>query len=128
MKRKLLLGSALGALVLAALAPWSASRAQDVSLRVNTPHFAIRIGAPHFPVYQPVPVYQPAPVYYPQPVYAPPPVIYAPPPVVYAPPRYYGPPAYVVGYRGYPHRWQHGQWQNDRQWQNNRRWDGYGWR
>ncbi len=65
MKRKFLIGASFSALVLAAMAPWSASQANGVSVRVSTPEFGIRIGAPHFPhpVFQPVPVYRPVPVY-----------------------------------------------------------------
>jgi hypothetical protein len=87
MKRKILLGASCGALVVAALAPWSASQASNVSVGVSTPEFGIRIGAPYLPpVFAPVP--QPVPVYYPRPYgYVPPPVVvYAPPPRVYGPP------------------------------------------
>jgi hypothetical protein len=111
MKRKLWFGASFGALVLAAMAPWSASQANGVSIRVNTPEFGIRIGAPHFPraAYQPAPVYQPVPVHYPR-LYG-----YAPPPVVYTPPpRYFAPPHFVGGYRGRDHHRNH--WQN-RHWQ-----------
>lgn len=76
--------------------------AQNVSIRVDTPEFGIRIGHPGFrppPVYvAPPPVFIPPPpvVYYPAPrvIYTPPPrVIYAPPPpVVYYPYPYYGRP------------------------------------
>lgn len=107
MERKFWIGASLGALVLAAtLAPWSASKANGVSVRVNTPHIGIRIGAPH-PAYYP-PVYAPAP-------------IYAPPPVVYAPPRYIPPPRVVYGYPyyrtgGYYHRhhWNRHHWDRHR--------------
>jgi len=111
MKRKFWIAASFSALFVAAMAPWSASQANGVSIRVSTPEFGFRIGGPVFgppvyappiyapPVYAP-PIYQPAPVYYPAPVYRP--RYYAPPPVVYvAPPRYYGPPRYVGGYRGY---------------------------
>ena len=112
MKRKFWIGAAFSALTLAAMAPWSASQANGVSIGISTPEFGIRIGAPHFPhpvlhpvpVYQPLPVYRPAPVYYPRVRYAPPPVIYV------APPRWgYG----YGGYRGHGHyrpHWQH--WQH----------------
>lgn len=103
MKRKFWIAASFSALVVAAMAPWSASQANGVSIRVSTPEFGFRIGGPVFgpPVYAP-PIYQPAPVYYPAPVPVYRPRYYAPPPVVYvAPPRYYGPPRYVGGYRGY---------------------------
>lgn len=91
MKRKFLVGASFSALVIAAMAPWSASQANGVSIRVNTPEFGIRIGAPHFPppVYLPVPVFQPR-------HYG-----YAPPPVVYTPPPVYGYPYQYAGGRGY---------------------------
>ena len=109
MKRKFLLTASLGALVLAAMAPWSASKANGVSVSVSTPEFGIRIGAPHWPhrIFQPVPVYRPAPVYAPVPVYYPRPYRYAPPAVIYTPPPRWG---YVHGgYRGYNnhHDWRH---------------------
>jgi hypothetical protein len=108
MKRKFLLGASLSALLLAAMAPWSASKANGVSVSVNTPEFGIRIGAPHFPhrVFQPVPVYRPVPVYPPVPVYYPRPYRYAPPAVIYtSPPRWgYG----HGGYRGHnQYHWRH---------------------
>lgn len=98
MKRKFWIGASLGALVVAAMAPWSASQAHDVSLSVSTPEFGFRIGAP-------APRYYGGPRYYPAPVYVPPPVVYQPPPpVVYAPaPRYYAPPPVVYGGYGYPY-------------------------
>ncbi len=49
MKRKFWIGASFSALVIAAMAPWSASQANGVSIRVSTPEFGIRIGAPHFP-------------------------------------------------------------------------------
>jgi hypothetical protein len=108
MKRKFLLGASFSALVLAAMAPWSASHANSVSVRVSTPEFGIRIGAPHFPVFHPVPIYRPAPVYQPVPVYYPRPYRYAPPAVIYTPPPRWG---YGYGsYRGrdhHRHHWQH---------------------
>ena len=90
MKRKFLVGASFSALMLAAMAPWSASHANGVSVRVSTPEFGIRIGAPHFPVFQPVPVYRPVPVYQPVPVYHPRPYRYAPPAVIYTPPPRWG--------------------------------------
>ncbi|MGH6609511.1 MAG: hypothetical protein ACRECQ_04560 [Burkholderiaceae bacterium] len=110
MKRKLLIGASFGALMFAAMAPWSAAKANGVSVRVSTPEFGIRIGAPHRPAYYPVPVYGPPPV-----VYAPRPRYVVPPPVIYRPPYYY------TGGRGYhrhhhwrhPH-WRHHHWRNDR--------------
>ena len=106
MKRKFWIGASFSALVIAAMAPWSASQASGVSVRVSTPEFGIRIGAPHFPVYQPVPIYQPVPVYRPIPVHYPRHYGYAPPPVVYvAPPRY-------RGHGHYRHRWEHRHWQH----------------
>lgn len=109
MKRKFLLGASLSALLLAAMAPWSASKANSVSVRVSTPEFGIRIGAPHFPhpVFQPVPVYRPVPVYQPVPVYYPGPYRYGPPAVIYAPPPRWG--YGHAGYRGHNHyQWRHG--------------------
>lgn len=105
MKRKFWVGASFSALVIAAMAPWSASQANSVSVRVSTPEFGIRIGAPHFPRA----VYQPVPVHYPRHYgYAPPPVVYTPPP------RYFAPPHFVGGYRGhgyYRHHWQNRHWQ-----------------
>ncbi|HYM48290.1 MAG TPA: hypothetical protein VES91_07400 [Burkholderiaceae bacterium] len=121
MKRNFLVGAALSALVLAAMAPWSASRANGISVRVNTPEFGIRIGAPYHrppPVYYPAPVYHPVPIYHPAPVYGPPPVIYAPPPRYIAPPPVvYGYPYHYAGGRGYGHQrhhWRHPHWRHDR--------------
>ena len=108
MKRNFWFGTALGALVVAALAPWSASQAGGVSVRVNTPEFGIRIGAP--------PVYRPAPVYHPVPVYGPPPVVYAPAP------RYVAPPVVVYGYPYHywrHHHWRHNHWRHH-QWRHHR--------
>jgi hypothetical protein len=106
MKRKFWIGASFSALVLAAaMAPWSASQANGVSVRVSTPEFGIRIGAPHFPIFQPVPVYQPVPIYRPRVRYVPPPVIYVPPP------RWgYG----YAGYRGHGHYWEHRGWEQHR--------------
>lgn len=141
MKRKFWIGASFSALFVAAMAPWSATQANGVSIRVNTPEFGFRIGGPVYgppaygpPVYQPAPVYYPAPVYQPAPVYYPAPVYrpryYAPPPVVYVPtPRYYGPPRYVGGYRGHgPRYWEQRQWQGNRHpQQHDRNWQaGYG--
>ena len=111
MKRKFWIGASFSALVIAAMAPWSASQASGVSVRVSTPEFGIRIGAPHFPgpVYQPVPVYRPVPVHYPR-QYG-----YAPPAVVYvAPPRYRGPGHYGHQWerRHWEHRQHQGHWRN----------------
>jgi len=114
MKRKFWIGASFSALVMAAMAPWSASQANNVSVRVSTPEFGIRIGAPHFPlpVYQPVPVYQPMPVHYPRHYrYAPRPVVYVPPP------RSFAPSHFVGGHRGHGHdrhHWHHRNWQQDR--------------
>jgi hypothetical protein len=89
----------------AALTP--AAHAQNVSIRVDTPEFGIRVGNVGYGVVgYPVPVY-PAPVY-PVPVYAPPVVVarpvpvypipvYAPPPRVIVPAPVYGPVAYPYG-------------------------------
>lgn len=110
MKRKFWIGASLSALVFAAMAPWSASQASGVSVRVNTPEFGIRIGGPRY--------HRPPPVYYPAPVYVPPPVIYtrhpryiAPPPVIYGYPYHY------AGGRGYGyqrHYRQHPHWRHQR--------------
>ena len=62
----------------AALAPAAAAHAQQVSVRIDTPEFGVRIGTPY-----PAPIH--APVY--APVYAPP-LVVAPAPVYYAAPRY----------------------------------------
>ena len=112
MKRRFWVGASFSALVIAAMAPWSASQANGVSIRVNTPEFGIRIGAPHFPfpVFQPVPVYQP--VYYPR-HYR-----HAPPPVIYAPPPRYG---WHGGYGHNRHQWQHRHWQQHRDQRHDRR-------
>ena len=103
MKRKFWIGASFSALVIAAMAPWSASQANGISVRVNTPEFGIRIGAPHFPppIVYPVPVREPR--YY---GYAPPPVVYVPPPRYIAPPVY-GYPYRYAGGRGYGHERQY---------------------
>ncbi len=107
MKRNFWFGSALGALVVAALAPWSASQAGGVSVRVNTPEFGIRIGAP--------PVYRPVPVYHPVPVYGPPPVVYVPAPRYVAPPVVYGYPYHYWRHHHWRHNhWRHHQWRHHR--------------
>lgn len=123
MKRKFWVGASFSALVIAAMAPWSASQANGVSIRVNTPEFGIRIGAPHFPrpFFHPAPVYVPAPVYQPVPVYRPVPAYqpayyprhyrHVPPPVIYAPPPRYG---WHGGYGYDRHRWQQRRWQEHR--------------
>ena len=105
MKRKFWIGASFSALVLAAMAPWSASQANGVSVRVSTPEFGIRIGAPHFPVFQPVPVYQPGAVY--QPYRFTRAFAMWPPPVIYVPPPRWG--YGYAGYRGHGHyqHWQH---------------------
>lgn len=83
--------AAVAVTALAIAAPMGAAQAStNVTVRVDTPEFGIRIGSPvgiyaPVPVYAP-PVYAPAPVYTPAPVYAPAPVV-VPPRVVYAPPR-----------------------------------------
>ena len=110
MKRKFWIGASFSALVIAAMAPWSASQANGVSIRVSTPEFGIRIGAPHFP---PVfyPVHQPR--YY---GYVPPPVVYTAPRYV-VPPRAHGYPYYYAGGRGYGHQrhhWRHLHGRHDR--------------
>lgn len=101
MKRSTLLIAALAAI--ATVAPLTATQAQQVSVRIDGPHWGVRIGAPGVVV---VPAYPPPVIYAPPPViYAPPPVIYAPAPVVAAPPRVvyapapviYGPPRVVYG-------------------------------
>ncbi|HKO66939.1 MAG TPA: hypothetical protein VJU53_03960 [Burkholderiaceae bacterium] len=121
MKRKFLFGAALSALMLAAIAPWSASHANGVSVRVSTPEFGIRIGAPHFPVFQPVPVYRPVPVYPSVPVYYPRPYRYAPPAVIYTPPPRWG----YAGYRGYGYdQWRHQHGRHDRGRGHNDHWNG----
>jgi hypothetical protein len=76
----------------------SAARAQQLSVRIDTPQIGIRIGSPYpQPVYGPV---YPAPLYpvraYPAPIDAPPAVI-APAPVYYpAPPMMAAPPPVVL--------------------------------
>jgi hypothetical protein len=100
-----------GALLIAAIAPWSVAQANGVTVSVSTPEFGFRIGAPFYgpvypvPVYVPPPrVYVPAPVYAPAPVYLPPRyvvgprVVYAPRPVVY--PRPYRHDVRYVNWRG----------------------------
>jgi hypothetical protein len=118
MKSKLVVLTLLaaGTMALAAVTP---ARAQNVTIRVDTPEFGIRIGHPG---YRPAPVIvAPAPVYVPPPpVYVPPPpveyypaprVIYAPPPrVIYAPPPavvYYPHPHYGRYYKHKHHRHHH---------------------
>jgi hypothetical protein len=73
------------AIVGATLLPIDEAAAQDVTIRVSTPEFGVRIGAPRH--YEPPVVVAPAPVYQPAVVYPPAPrVIYAPAPrVIYAP-------------------------------------------
>jgi hypothetical protein len=101
------LGAALGALVIAAMAPWSASKANGVSVRVSTPDFGIRIGAPHHPGYYPGPVYVPPPVVYARPRYIPPPVVYT------YPYHYTG----SYRYHGRHHQgWRHHHRHHDRHW------------
>jgi hypothetical protein len=127
MNRKFWIGASFSALVIAALAPWSVSQASGVSVRVSTPEFGIRIGAPHRPppIYYPVPVHEPR--YY---GYAPPPVVYIPPPRYIAPPVY-GYPYHYAGGRGYGHyrqQWRHPHWRHDRRhdaenWRHDRRHD-----
>ena len=110
MKRKFWIGASVSALVIAAMAPWSASQANGVSIRVSTPEFGIRIGAPHFPPPVLYPVYQPR--HY---GYAPPPVIYTAP--RYVVPRVYGYPYHYAGGRGYGnhrHQWRHPHGRHDR--------------
>lgn len=112
MKRKFWVGASFSALVIAAMAPWSASQANGVSVRVNTPEFGIRIGAPHFP----------PPVFYPVPVHHPRPYGYAPPQVVYTPSPAYGYPYQYAGGRGYgyqQHYWRHPHW-NHPHWRDHR--------
>jgi len=110
MKRKFWLGASFSALVVAAMAPWSAAQANGVSVRVSTPEFGIRIGAPHFPP----PIFYPAhrPRYY---GYAPPAVVYTAP--RYVVPRVYRYPHHYAGGRGYGHdrhHWRHSHWRHDR--------------
>lgn len=85
-----------GALLAAAIAPWSAAQANGVAVSVSTPEFGFTIGRPFYgppvvavPVYvPPPPVFVPASFYGP-PVYAPR-VIYAPRPVVHSRPYWVG--------------------------------------
>ena len=97
MKRSNFLIAALAAI--ATVAPLTPTQAQQVSVRIDGPHWGVRIGAPGVVV---VPAYPPPVIYAPPPViYAPPPVIYAPAPVVVAPPVYpvhYPQPYYVRPY------------------------------
>ena len=118
MKRKFWIGASFSALVIAAMAPWSASQANGVSVRVSTPEFGIRIGAPHFPPPVFYPVHQPR--YY---GYAPPPVVYTAP--RYITPRVYGYPYHYAGGRSYGHQrhdWRHPQWRHPH-WRHDRRHD-----
>lgn len=88
-----------GALLAAAIAPWSVAQANgSVAVSVSTPEFGFTIGRPFYgPPVVPVPVYVPPPRVFvpaPVPVYAPPVyaprVIYAPRPVFYPRPHWYG--------------------------------------
>ncbi len=91
MNSRLVIVTAAALVAGALVAPFGAARAQEVSVRISTPEFGIRIGAPYpAPVYAPV---YPAPVYSP-PVYTPP--VYSPPVVVAPAPVYYPTPRYVV--------------------------------
>ncbi|MGE5337053.1 MAG: hypothetical protein ACM3PU_04440 [Gemmatimonadota bacterium] len=95
MKTRFVIFTAAALAAGALLVPFGAARAQEVSVRISTPEFGIRIGSPYpAPVY--APVYSP-PVYSP-PVYSPP-VVVAPAPVYYEAPRYVivPPPRVVVG-------------------------------
>jgi hypothetical protein len=102
--------AALAALALTAVAlaaPISEAQAHGgVAIRVDTPEFGFRIGAPG-PVFAPLPAYAP-PVYVPAPVYAPPaPVVYVPRRVVVQPPVFY-PVVVPYGYAPAPGHWKHG--------------------
>jgi len=92
MKHSHFLIAALAAI--ATVAPLTATHAQQVSVRIDGPHWGVRIGAPGVavvPAYPPPVIYAPAPV-----VVAPPRVVYAPPPAIYGPPRVvYGPPVWM---------------------------------
>lgn len=87
-----------GALLAAAIAPWSAAQATgSVAISVSTPDFGFTIGRPFYgppvvavPVYVPPPrVFVPAPVYAPS-VYVPPRVVYVSRPVVHPRPHWVG--------------------------------------
>ncbi len=108
MKRKFWIGASFSALILAAMAPWSASHANGVSVRVSTPEFGIRIGAPHFPVFQPVPVYRPCRFTSRRRFITRVPIGIVPPAVIYTPaPRWgYGYGSYY-GHRHHRYHWQH---------------------
>lgn len=108
-----------GALLIAAIAPWSVAQANGVTVSVSTPEFGFRIGAPFYgaPVY-PVPVYVPAPrVYVPAPVYAPAPV--------YLPPRYVVAPR-VIYQRPYRHDGRYVNWHGKQGHGKHRRGHGHG--
>lgn len=90
-------------------APVGAARAQQVSVRIDTPEFGVRIGTPyprpiHAPIYA-APVYAPPayspPVYAPPVVFVPAPVYYPRPRLVYVQPRLFAPAPY--GYRAPPY-------------------------
>ena len=106
--------AALAALALTAVAlaaPISEAQAHGgVAIRVDTPGFGVRIGAPG-PIVAPWPPYAP-PVYVPAPVYAPPaPVVYMPPRVVVQPPVIYPvvvPYAYAPASKHWNHGYRHG--------------------
>lgn len=113
MKKSLAIAAAV--LGLAAAAPISSALAHPVAVRVDAPHFGIRIGVPVPPIFIPAPV-----VIAPAPVYAPPPRVYAPAPI-YAPAPVYAPPrVYNDEYRYYRtghetrHRHHHRHWDERR--------------
>ena len=115
-----------GALLIAAIAPWSVAQANGVVVSVSTPEFGFRIGTPFYgpPVY-PVPVYVPPPrVYVPAPVYAPAPV-YLPPRYIVAP-RVIHVPHRVVYQRPYRHDGRYVNWNGNQRYGKPQRGRGHG--
>jgi hypothetical protein len=115
-----------GALLIAAIAPWSVAQANGVAVSVSTPGFGFQIGAPFYgpPVY-PVPVYVPPPRFYvPAPVYAPPPVFVQPRYVVG--PRVIHAPYPVVYQRPYRHDVRHVNWNGNQRYGKPHRGRGHG--
>jgi len=96
--------AAIALTVVATTAPIGAAHAHGgVAVRVDTPEFGIRIGAP-FAIPGPVWGYgPPVPVYVPPPVYVPAPVFYGPPHVVIGAPAVH---PVIVPY-GYAPRFKH---------------------
>jgi len=91
--------AAASLITLAAAAPFSNAQAQQMSVRIDTPDFGIRVGTPYpQPIYGPIypaVVYTPPVVFAPAPVYYPPRYVVAPPRVLVPAPIYYRQPWFV---------------------------------